>query len=189
MAKQICALVRSAWEKPALRPALTKLFRELDSGALDQEWVYGWERVAAVLGHHPHSFPRWVRKYPDAPRPRQNGQHNLPAWRVFLDAHKEIRSDDDADLAGLRLELEREKVRELKRLNDEQDGLLWPSARVLAWASRLGSKVHELCQRRHQELGSKCEGLRAAQISAHIASSDAKLLELFNGLKGGPPAE
>jgi len=49
------------------------------------------DSLAKILGCHHHSLPRWKKDFPDAPRPRHNGEHSVTAWRKFFAAHPEIK--------------------------------------------------------------------------------------------------
>jgi hypothetical protein len=81
-----------------------------------EEWVSSQAGLAVRFGCHAHSFPRWRKSYPDAPRARQNGEHSVLAWREFFGRHPEIRlepalgSEAAADRGELEARLLRIKI-------------------------------------------------------------------------------
>lgn len=77
-------------------------------------WAPSDERLGRIFGHHRMSFSRWRREHTDAPRPRANGDHSVPAWRKWFDAHPEIK-DQAAPVAAR----ERKTLLECEKLEFE----------------------------------------------------------------------
>src|SRR5215211_6538989 len=68
--------------------------------ALSPEWVGSYSKLGDIVGLHRASFPRLIRDHkgdPLLPRPRDNGDHSVSAWRRFLAAHPEIQCKSAPD--------------------------------------------------------------------------------------------
>jgi hypothetical protein len=120
--------VKSAVEKALKGRPLTKkqkglIARFANEPAPAEEWVSSYEKLGKILGLHRASFPRIVKQYPEAPRPRANGEHHVPAWQAFLKEHPDIECRS-GPASTLKDALDQEKLRALKRENDAADGLL-----------------------------------------------------------------
>jgi len=44
--------------------------------------------LARILGVSRRIISTWRKKFPDAPKPRANGLHDVPKWRAFVSAHE-----------------------------------------------------------------------------------------------------
>lgn len=120
--RNVANLVKKSAAGKALSPRELKLISEFAgqpaSGAL-ADWVSSDAKLGEIFKHHRASFPRWRKEFPDAPRPRDNGDHNVAQWKKFFEAHPEIRSDaGPASKAMVQEEILREQCRRIKFNND-----------------------------------------------------------------------
>lgn len=76
--------------KVAPDPKPVQLVDAAPAAEKNPEWVSSQEQLGKVFKCHSHSFPRWRKQHEDAPRPRQNGDHSVPAWQDFFKRHPEI---------------------------------------------------------------------------------------------------
>src|SRR5881396_996619 len=97
----------------------------------ERKWVKSFSELGQIVGRHHHSFSRWARRHRDAPKPRQNGDHCVAAWREFFERHPEIKLEAP-ESSGARAILEMEKLRQQTRrialANDVTEKKLIPLA-------------------------------------------------------------
>lgn len=101
-----------------------------------EDWVTSDSKLSAIFGPHRASFPRFRKHYPDAPQPRANGDHSVPAWRKFFTDHPELltKAADKKTLSNLEIKaaIDAEKLRERKFKNDHNEGHYLPKEKTLA---------------------------------------------------------
>jgi hypothetical protein len=106
------------------------------SGPDESDWVTSDSKLSAIFGPHRASFPRFRKHYPDAPQPRANGDHSVPAWRKFFTDHPELltKAADKKTLTNLEIKeaIEAEKLRERKFKNDHREGQYLPKEKTLS---------------------------------------------------------
>lgn len=147
------------------------------------EWVSSDQKLGELFGHHRASFPRWRRKYPDAPRPRANGEHSVPAWRDWFEKHPEVRTENPGEeREELLLEQLRQKCRRITFDNDLREGA-YVHKEVLA--DHLGRFAGEataiLRQKLENEFPATLEGLKPAQIRERAKAVVDEILAKFRG--------
>lgn len=131
-------------------------FASDDSRALkpEPEFVQTFEELGQIFGPHRVSFSRFRTEHPDAPEPRADGRHSVPAWRKFFTDHPDLlrRSHADAAMAGDRVGLEterlRQQVRELTRINDEAERRLVPKTELTPALVELAAKQQSLLRQK-----------------------------------------
>ncbi len=203
------ANVRNIVKKAAAGQTLTKLelelLRNFETGEAAPvpptgEWVSSYEKLGAALGLHRASFPRIRKDHPDAPKPRANGDHNLPAWTAFLEANPQIKPRTEPEpqsepaagplpaagssKSALQLEELRQKVRRLIFKADQEEALYLLKAGVHAWQVEAIERIKEtLSVKLKNELPPKLVGLSAPEISLRM---DPVIAECCRALKSLP---
>ena len=101
----------------------------------ETEFVSSDSKLSKIFGPHRASFPRFRKHYPDAPKPRANGDHSVEAWRKFFADHPEAlgKTEQTKALSNLEVKeaIEQEKLRERKFKNDQREGKYLPKAATL----------------------------------------------------------
>lgn len=150
-----------------------------------EEWVSD-ERLGEIFGPHRASFPRWRKEFADAPRPRANGGHSVSQWKEFFGRHPELleRSGMSGAAKALKLkeEILEEELRDLRRDNDEADGLLLDRAETEAWLVARLAQVNELLRTEFRNELVKWEGLKGTEIWARSEGFIRRICGLLQGL-------
>jgi hypothetical protein len=130
------------------------------------EWVSSDQILGAHFGHHRASFPRWRKQYPDAPRPRANGEHNVKAWRDWFEKHPELRTENAGDeKEQLQLEQLRQKCRRITFDNDLREGAYVHRDLLADHLGRFGGEsVSILRQKLENEFPAAVAGLTPPQV-------------------------
>ena len=105
-------------------------------------WVSSDERLGQIFGHHRASFPRWRREYPDAPKPRANGDHNVEAWREWFAKHSELKSHPSGEKLALEIERLRLQCDRIKFENDVREGKFLSADYVTRLVSELATLLN-----------------------------------------------
>jgi hypothetical protein len=139
---------------------------ETTNDASAEQWVSSYEDLAQIIGCHSHSFPRWKKKHPDAPRPRQNGGHSVSAWREFFSRHPDIGIEVEVERKNfLENRIREEKLADLVLTNAHKRDELIEITKVEAWLADKIEQQRQLLQQIYErDLPSKLEGLRVPQI-------------------------
>ena len=148
------------------------------------EWVSSYEALGSIFGPHRASFPRFRKQFPDAPKPRANGDHHVPAWRKFFEAHPELLDKSETPaLDALRLKDEkiREQIRRIKFENEVREGQFLPRDKTLAQikdlAELLKSKLRSALE---DELPPLLQNQPAAIIRTHMKELVDRLCKEFS---------
>ncbi len=130
--KNVANIVKKSASGKTLTPRELALIGEFSEGSKvsSSEWVKSYAELAKFFGCHHHSFPRWKKDFPDAPRPRHNGDHSVSAWRKFFAAHPEIKLRAEAGTTKHDLEIERlrQQCRRIAFANDVAEKKVIPLA-------------------------------------------------------------
>lgn len=159
---------------------------ESDSGPAEAkavEWVSSYAHLGEIVGLHRASFPRIRRDKPDAPKPRDNGDHSVSAWRAFLAAHPDIQCRSEASWPGkseLEIEKLKQQCRRIRFENDLREDLYLLKSDVDGWLVETIEAIKaKLAAKLLNELPPKLEGLRAAEIAAKLEPIIAEICELL----------
>lgn len=154
------------------------------------EWVRSYEALGRVLGVHRASFPRFRRDHADAPAPKSNGDHSIPAWLAFFKAHPEIkRSSRGAPetQSGLEIAKLREQCRRLAFENDVAESRYLLQTDVEQWLVKIiEAQKYLLSNKLKNELPPKLEGLRAPEIAAKMEPMIHEICSLLRTLPQVP---
>jgi hypothetical protein len=192
--RNVANLVKKSSNGKALTPRELRVIAEFAGEKAtvishDVEWVSSDAKLGEVLGHHRASFPRWRREFSDAPRPRDNGEHNVGQWRKFFQGHPEIKSDaGPVEKAALEIEKLRQQCRRIKFDNDVADKKFLPLDRAVADVADLAESLKaSLRTKLEDDLPPLLAGLPAPAIRVQMKKVNDELCRMMEGcplLKG-----
>jgi len=130
-------------------------------------WVSSDQRLSKIFGHHRMSFSRWRKEHDDAPRPRDNGDHSVEAWRKWFAAHPEIQSDEPPSAQKLALQIEtlREQLDRIRFDNQVRKGKFMLTDHITRMLSELSTLLNSTLRTKlEDELPPILAGMPAAGI-------------------------
>ena len=174
---------------------------ELRTSNVEPTWVSSREKLGALLGVHPNTFPQWMKAFPlDAglkELKRANGDWCVPAWRAFMERNGlsgertpsprpsppmgERESTSSGVARKLQLELERleEQVRELRRINDSEERKFLVKAEVERVLIKRATWERERLLKLKREVPPRFAGLAQTEFAVRWGPYVDALIEEF----------
>ena len=153
-----------------------------------EKFVSSYSELGEIFGLHRASFPRLLKRSRadglDCPVPKDNGRHDVAAWRRFFEEHPEIRRRAaEGTLVALDEAIKEEKLRDWQRHNDVEDGKYLLKEDVDAWlVERIQLLRDRIASRWKNELAPKLAGKTAAEILARMEPEIAALCDILREL-------